>query len=133
MAVACVGTRWSGSRPCARWTSGCVTAPGSTMARRWSAAACRRSPATCTATSSCRCAGGSDLRSRAPGPQLHLPAIWIHRMRSPLLALLLCLSVAGKAQLNNWDPSWYVTDTALVFHDDLDYYLNGYSTAEIKA
>ncbi|MEO8588052.1 MAG: deiodinase-like protein [Flavobacteriales bacterium] len=53
-------------------------------------------------------------------------------MRAPLLALLLCFSLAGKAQLNNWDPSWYVTDSALVFHDDLDYYLNAYSTAEIK-
>lgn len=54
-------------------------------------------------------------------------------MRSVLLALSLSLSLVGSAQLNNWDPSWYVTDSALVFHDDLDYYLNAYSTAEIKA
>jgi len=54
-------------------------------------------------------------------------------MRALLLALLFSLTFAGHAQLNNWDPSWYVTDSALVFHDDLDYYLNAYSTTEIKA
>jgi hypothetical protein len=37
----------------------------------------------------------------------------------------------GSAQLNNWDPSWYPTDSTLVFHDDLDYYLNAYSKKEI--
>ena len=54
-------------------------------------------------------------------------------MRAPLLALLLFLCSAGRAQLNNWDPSWFATDTALIFHDDLDYYLNAYSKPEIKA
>lgn len=50
-----------------------------------------------------------------------------------LTALLfaLCL-VPARAQLNNWDPTWYPTDSALVFHDDLDFYLNGYSKHEIK-
>ncbi len=55
-----------------------------------------------------------------------------YRMRIiPLLLLLLCFQ-SGRAQLNNWDPSWYPSDSALVFHDDLDYYLNAYSTKEIK-
>lgn len=51
-----------------------------------------------------------------------------------LFSLLLVLSTLnGRAQLNNWDPSWYPTDSTLVFHDDLDYYLNAYSTKDIKA
>lgn len=54
-------------------------------------------------------------------------------MRAVLLVLLLASGLVGRAQLNNWDPRWYATDSALVFHDDLDYYLNAYSTAEIKA
>lgn len=53
-------------------------------------------------------------------------------MRALLLFLLL-LPASANAQLNNWDPSWYATDSALVFHDDLDYYLNAYTKAEIKA
>ncbi len=53
-------------------------------------------------------------------------------MRIPLLLLFVLSFSAGRAQLNNWDPSWYPTDTALVFHDDLDYYLNAYSKNEIK-
>jgi hypothetical protein len=53
-------------------------------------------------------------------------------MRIPLLLLFVLSFSAGRAQLNNWDPSWYPTDTALVFHDDLDYYLNAYSKADIK-
>lgn len=53
-------------------------------------------------------------------------------MRALLLACLL-LPAALHAQLNNWDPSWYATDSTLVFHDDLDYYLNAYSKPEIKA
>ena len=53
----------------------------------------------------------------------------------PLFLLLLALATMGpaRAQLNNWDPAWYNTDSGLVFHDDLDYYLNAYSKAEIKA
>lgn len=54
-------------------------------------------------------------------------------MRTAAFLLLLGLSLRSSAQLNNWDPSWYVTDSALVFHDDLDYYLNAYSEGEIKA
>jgi hypothetical protein len=46
-----------------------------------------------------------------------------------LISLLFCLN--SSAQLNNWDPSWYPTDSALIFHDDLDYYLNAYSKKEI--
>ncbi len=52
-------------------------------------------------------------------------------MRSYILALLLLFGPGAHAQLNNWDPSWYPTDSALVFHDDLDYYLNAYSKKEI--
>ncbi|MBK8500590.1 MAG: hypothetical protein IPL52_17655 [Flavobacteriales bacterium] len=54
-------------------------------------------------------------------------------MRALILAFLLPLCSIGRAQLNNWDPSWYTTDSALIFHDDLDYYLNAYSQTEIKA
>lgn len=50
-----------------------------------------------------------------------------------VLHSLLGLPFHGQAQLNNWDPGWYPTDTALIFHDDLDYFLNGYSQREIKA
>lgn len=53
-------------------------------------------------------------------------------MRAALFTLLMVLCSAGHAQLNNWDPSWYTTDSALIFHDDLDYYLNAYSQTEIK-
>jgi hypothetical protein len=52
-------------------------------------------------------------------------------MRILLVLLLVVLSMRSSAQLNNWDPSWYATDSALVFHDDLDYYLNAYSRKEI--
>lgn len=54
-------------------------------------------------------------------------------MRSFIALTLLLFSLNSSAQLNNWDPSWYSTDSALVFHDDLDYYLNGYSKREIAA
>ena len=53
-------------------------------------------------------------------------------MRLLLPLLLLFAALPAHAQLNNWDPSWYVTDSTLVFHDDLDYYLNAYSKNEIK-
>lgn len=53
-------------------------------------------------------------------------------MRFHLLLVLLCATLTSRAQLNNWDPTWYPTDTALVFHDDLDYYLNAYSKSDIK-
>ena len=53
-------------------------------------------------------------------------------MRLLLPLLLLFAALPARAQLNNWDPSWYVTDSTLVFHDDLDYYLNAYSKNEIK-
>lgn len=54
-------------------------------------------------------------------------------MRQLSAILFLLLFVPAKGQLNNWDPSWYPTDSALVFHDDLDFYLNAYSKNEIKA
>ena len=54
-------------------------------------------------------------------------------LRALLFFLLGCSTLGGRAQLNNWDPTWYPTDTALVFHDDLDYYLNAYSKADIKS
>lgn len=54
-------------------------------------------------------------------------------MRSFLLAFIFLFSLQGVAQLNNWDPTWYATDSALVFHDDLDFYLNAYTKKEITA
>ena len=53
-------------------------------------------------------------------------------MRHILLIFALAFTLNGSAQLNNWDPSWNSTDSALVFHDDLDYYLNAYSKEDIK-
>ena len=53
-------------------------------------------------------------------------------MRQFLLSLTFLFSFQGFTQLNNWDPSWYATDSALVFHDDLDFYLNAYTKKEIK-
>lgn len=46
------------------------------------------------------------------------------------IALLLGL-LKGHAQLQNWNPEPYRTDSALIFHDDLDYFLNSYSQGEI--
>jgi hypothetical protein len=54
-------------------------------------------------------------------------------MRLAAILLLLMSGTAALSQLNNWDPRWYRTDTALIFHDDLDFYLNAYSPKEIKA
>lgn len=52
-------------------------------------------------------------------------------MRFLLVLLFLVSGPLAKAQLNNWDRGWYPTDSTLMFHDDLDYYLNGYSKKEI--
>ena len=52
-------------------------------------------------------------------------------MRSLLLLFAFTAAIGSSAQLNNWDPSWYPTDSTLVFHDDLDYYLNAYSKKDI--
>jgi hypothetical protein len=49
-----------------------------------------------------------------------------------LLVVLLSLATRAQAQLQNWNPEPYYTDSALVFRDDLDYYLNSYSKEEIK-
>ncbi len=55
-------------------------------------------------------------------------------MRRATLLLLGCLAQTAPAQVvGNWDPKPYVTDSALVFHDDLDFYLNSYSKQEIRA
>lgn len=53
-------------------------------------------------------------------------------MRHLLSSLLLCGPLLLSAQLQNWNPEPYRSDSALVFRDDLDYYLNSYSEAEIK-
>jgi hypothetical protein len=52
-------------------------------------------------------------------------------MRAALFALCVAGALPVAAQLNNWDPTYYVTDSALIFHDDLDYYLNCYTQKEI--
>lgn len=58
-------------------------------------------------------------------------------MRPSVPALLLALTMGStapaNAQINNWDASWYPTDSALIFHDDLDYFLNSYTQRDIKA
>ena len=54
-------------------------------------------------------------------------------MKHLIFVLLLAAALPVKAQLNNWDPTYYVTDSALIFHDDLDYYLNAYTQKEIHA
>lgn len=51
-------------------------------------------------------------------------------------ALSLSLFLAGLrlcAQLQNWNPEPYHSDSTLVFRDDLDYYLNSYNESEIKS
>ncbi|HEY0977613.1 MAG TPA: deiodinase-like protein [Flavobacteriales bacterium] len=50
-----------------------------------------------------------------------------------LALLFLALPFSLSAQLQNWNPDPYRTDSALIFRDDLDYYLNGYSKEEIQA
>ncbi|MBL7964881.1 MAG: hypothetical protein JNM31_13675 [Flavobacteriales bacterium] len=54
-------------------------------------------------------------------------------MRKILSLLLLLPALHATAQLNNWDPTWAVTDSGLIFHNDLDYFLNAYTKADIKA
>jgi len=54
------------------------------------------------------------------------------RLLHALPLSLFLLAADARAQLNNWDPTWYATDSALVFHDDLDFYLNGYTKKQIK-
>lgn len=53
-------------------------------------------------------------------------------MRLFPILLLFLFTTGSHAQLNNWDPTWYPTDSTLVFHDDLDYYLNAYSKKDIS-
>lgn len=55
-------------------------------------------------------------------------------MRPFLFFFLLALwAPSAQAQIQNWNPEPYYTDSALVFRDDLDYYLNSYSEKEIKS
>ena len=42
------------------------------------------------------------------------------------------MGLRAGAQLQNWNPEPYHTDSALIFRDDLDYYLNSYSQDEIR-
>lgn len=48
-------------------------------------------------------------------------------------AIAILVGSSGAAQIQNWNPEPYHTDTALIFRDDLDYYLNSYSKEEIKS
>lgn len=43
----------------------------------------------------------------------------------------LAFSLISGAQ-NTWNSEPYVTDSALIFHDDLDFYLNGYTRLELR-
>ena len=50
------------------------------------------------------------------------------------LLLLCCLFPAAvPAQVQNWNPEPFRSDSAIVFRDDLDYYLNSYSKQEIRS
>ncbi len=55
---------------------------------------------------------------------------WAH---TAAIIITTCVFSAAHAQLQNWNPEPYHTDSALIFHDDLDYYLNSYSKPEIKS
>lgn len=50
-----------------------------------------------------------------------------------MLLALLPLAFNASAQVNNWDPAPYKENGSMRFHDDLDFYLDGYSKEEIKA
>jgi hypothetical protein len=54
-------------------------------------------------------------------------------VKRTVLLLLLLGALSASAQVNNWDPRYHVTDSALIFHDDLDYYLNCYTQKDIRA
>ncbi len=54
-------------------------------------------------------------------------------MRSAFLVCAWLHGLLASAQIQNWNPEPYHTDSALIFRDDLDYYLNSYSQEEIKA
>ena len=54
-------------------------------------------------------------------------------MRSALLVCALLPGLLASAQIQNWNPEPYHTDSALIFRDDLDYYLNSYSQEEIRS
>jgi hypothetical protein len=43
------------------------------------------------------------------------------------------ISVDVNAQIQNWNPQPYHTDSALIFRDDLDFYLNSYSQKDIRS
>ena len=53
-------------------------------------------------------------------------------MRPFVVNFLVLLAFGTSAQIQNWNPEPYQTDSALIFRDDLDYYLNSYSKEEIK-
>lgn len=54
-------------------------------------------------------------------------------MRLLVLLSILLASLRAMGQIQNWNPEPYHTDSALIFRDDLDYYLNSYSKEEIQA
>lgn len=53
-------------------------------------------------------------------------------MRRALLTASLFVSILAGAQVHNWDPQPYRGDGGIKFHDDLDFYLNGYSKEQIR-
>lgn len=50
-----------------------------------------------------------------------------------IVFLLVLLAGTAAAQVQNWDPAPFMEHGAIHFHDDLDFYLNGYTKEEIKA
>jgi Iodothyronine deiodinase len=56
----------------------------------------------------------------------------MYGFRYALIALFSCsIGLSTQAQ-KAWNPSCYNTDSGLVFHNDLDFYLNNYTQKEIK-
>ncbi len=51
----------------------------------------------------------------------------------PWLPLFLLLTVPVCAQVQNWDAKPYMAQGSIRFHDDLDFFLNGYTKGELKA
>jgi hypothetical protein len=55
----------------------------------------------------------------------------MQHMRQILLGLGITMSLMVAGQ-NTWNPEPFETDSALIFHDDLDFYLNGYTRLELR-
>lgn len=50
-----------------------------------------------------------------------------------LLHFFLLMALPATAQVQNWNAEPYMADGSIRFHDDLDFFLNGYTKGELKA